>query len=352
MKEKPLQKDLGATAACTVRLTEECHQQEHSTKDLVMGDAWFGSVKAATELAKRHSASILQVKTNSKLFPKDYISKALENAPGGTHIVMKATHQEVPLVAIGYRYSSRKTLHFVITEDAGSTTPGECYEMKFADSHGNVHIRYVDRPEVISMFFTQSNCVDKHNQARQYELALEKKWKTDDAYFRLATTMIGMNVTDVWKLASHHKLLNRYKETTVKQFGGILAKQLMVFAKQCDGSFNRFDVILSTDNSSVSSISNEHESSPKKKKYHYLVERGQTISMHYDVNGGKHPLCKFPQTKGARGKIYRKARRCNHKECKKQTVFFCVDCGPKCHGPDSCFLKHVCEIRKKRKRGL
>ena len=54
----------------------------------------------------------------------DYTSKALENAPGGTHIVMKSTHQEVPLVAIGYRYSSRKTLHFVITEDVGSTTPG------------------------------------------------------------------------------------------------------------------------------------------------------------------------------------------------------------------------------------
>ena len=46
-----------------------------------MGDTWFGSVKAATELAKRHSACILQVKTNSKLYPKDYISKALENCP-------------------------------------------------------------------------------------------------------------------------------------------------------------------------------------------------------------------------------------------------------------------------------
>ena len=54
-----------------------------------MRDAWFGSVKAATELAKRNSASILQVKTNHKLFPKDYIDNALEEAPGGTHIVLK-----------------------------------------------------------------------------------------------------------------------------------------------------------------------------------------------------------------------------------------------------------------------
>ena len=89
MKEKRLQRELGATAACTVRLTELCHQEQHSPKDLVMGDAWFGSVKAATELAKRNSASILQVKTNHKLFPKDYIDKALEDALGGTHIVLK-----------------------------------------------------------------------------------------------------------------------------------------------------------------------------------------------------------------------------------------------------------------------
>ena len=170
------------------------------------------------------------------------------------------------------------------------------------------------------MFFTQSNCVDKHNQARQYELALEKKWKTDDAYFRLATTMIGMNVTDIWKLAAHHKLINRYKETTVKQFGGILAKQLMVFAKEVDGNLNRFDVMLSTSNSEVSCITNEHEIVPKL-KYYYLVERGQTMSTHYDVNGGEHPLCKFPQTKGAKGKIYRKGRRCNHKDCKNRLYF-------------------------------
>ena len=74
------------------------------------------------------------------------------------------------------------------------------------------------------------------------------------------------------KLTLHHKLPNRYKETTVKQFGGILAKQLMVFTKEVDGNFNRFDVMLSTSNSEVSIISNEHESHGKR-KYHYLVEK-------------------------------------------------------------------------------
>ena len=123
---------------------------------------------------------------------------------------------------------------FVATEDAGSTTKGTPYEMKFADEDGNVHVRYVDQPDVISKFFQDSNCVDKHNQARQYELALEKKWVTDDCWFRLATTLVGISVTDTWKLAAHHCLLARHKETTITTFGGVLSKQLITYAKKLD----------------------------------------------------------------------------------------------------------------------
>ena len=59
----------------------------------------------------------------------------------------------VNLIATGYRYSSKKTLHFVTTEDAGSTTPGSAYKIKFCDEMGNVHTRFVDRPEVVSKVF-------------------------------------------------------------------------------------------------------------------------------------------------------------------------------------------------------
>ena len=38
------------------------------------------------------------------MYSKDYISNALKNTPGGTQIVMKATHPRsgTPLVAIGW----------------------------------------------------------------------------------------------------------------------------------------------------------------------------------------------------------------------------------------------------------
>ena len=53
------------------------------------------------------------------------------------------------LLAIGQRYNSKKTLMFVATELSGKTMRGTPYEMKFADEDGNIHVREVDRPDVI-----------------------------------------------------------------------------------------------------------------------------------------------------------------------------------------------------------
>ena len=33
----------------------------------------------------------------------------------------------------------------------------------------------------------------------QFDLGLEKKWVTQNGYFRLYTTLLGMTVTDTWK---------------------------------------------------------------------------------------------------------------------------------------------------------
>ena len=38
--------------------------------------------------------------------------------------------------------------------------------------------------------------VDKHSQIRQHELNAEGKWGTDDAFFRLFCTLLGMATVD------------------------------------------------------------------------------------------------------------------------------------------------------------
>ena len=40
--------------------------------------------------------------------------------------------------------------------------------------------------------------MDIRNQARQFDLALEKNWVTQDVYFRLYMTLTEMIVTDSW----------------------------------------------------------------------------------------------------------------------------------------------------------
>jgi hypothetical protein len=223
---------LGATAACTLRLMEEAQRGDARMGAGVRSDAWFGSVKAASALAEQGYKAVLQIKTGHGLYPKKYIETALEGAPGGVWIVLESIYQGTPLVAIGYRYSTRTTLFFVATKNAGSTRSGAPYRMKYTDDWGNIHSRDVERPAILSQFFECSNAIDKHNQARQAELALEKHWLTQNPFFRLHTTLIGINVVDCYKLADHHKFINHripdkeYK-MTITSFAGFLAYQLI-----------------------------------------------------------------------------------------------------------------------------
>jgi hypothetical protein len=75
------------------------------------------------------------------------------------------TKDEVKLVAIGYRYSRKTILHFILTKNSGKTEAGTPYEMKYTDTYGNVCVRGVERLDVIYKFFQTSNIIDTHNYA-------------------------------------------------------------------------------------------------------------------------------------------------------------------------------------------
>jgi hypothetical protein len=72
----------------------------------------LGLLEQLLHLVSGHRA-ILQVKNNKALFPKEFTAGALEDAPGGVHIVLKGkAHNGVDLLAIGYRYFTKTTLFF------------------------------------------------------------------------------------------------------------------------------------------------------------------------------------------------------------------------------------------------
>ena len=166
-------------------------------------------------------------------YPKDDIKKALEKAPGGVSIVLKAiASNEKPIIAIRYHYNAKKPLFFIMSPGAGRTTPGEAYRVRYTDGYGNVMTRLVEHPDLISRLFNDSNAIDSHNQSRQYDLGMEKCWVTTDAYFRLTTTIIGMNVCDSWKIADYIGIINWTKheadgKMSIQTFAGILGHQLI-----------------------------------------------------------------------------------------------------------------------------
>jgi hypothetical protein len=157
--------EMGATAACTVRIAEGVSQSEYDrVRETMMGDSWFGSVKTACESHKKGKEGIFQVKIAKKVVSKRGTGADVRREAWGCHVVMKGTHPETGavLIALGYKYNSKTTLCFVATENAGSTTEGVPYEMKYLDGNGNLCIREVERPQMVSDFLS---C--QHNQFTQ-----------------------------------------------------------------------------------------------------------------------------------------------------------------------------------------
>ena len=113
-----------------------------------------------------------------------------------------------------------------MTKGADKSSDREPCDARFPDKYVNVDVRLVQRPEILANYFKYSSCVDIHNLARQFDLALEKKWITQDEYFRLYTTMVGMTVTDTWKILKKQDS----KHSSITEFADILARDMLDYS--------------------------------------------------------------------------------------------------------------------------
>ena len=226
------------TAACTARLIKGTRSEEsegdveeedqQKNKDTYYADAWFGSVDAALAAMERQSQLVCVIKTNSSRYPKQFIESKMQDWPAGSHLLLESRIEFKKLYALGYKYCKKKTICFLFTEGAGHTEEGDPYVARWKDEHGNTVRKFVKRPDVIANYFHHSNRVDTHNHARQGELQLEKAWITTDGFFRIATTLFGLTITDAWLAYKHHlHPRHRHKRITIVDFASLLAKDLL-----------------------------------------------------------------------------------------------------------------------------
>jgi hypothetical protein len=208
-------------------------------KVVAICDPGFGGVEMVVEGAKRGICFIVHIKTNNALFPQAELESKLQGHPAGSALIMETTVDGVEILAIGYKFNSKKTLFFCAPKGAGATTDdGEPYVTKWPDENGNVLHRNVLRLVLISRYYLHSNLVDRHNHLRQGELALEKKWHTEDPWFRLFCTLVGMSVINAL-LAARAEVAETsvFKNMSTRDFSRCLAEALVM--NTVDGSVSR-----------------------------------------------------------------------------------------------------------------
>lgn len=144
------------TAAVSVRLAKLSKREQHDADedldqdllnlerkkvDLFQGDSWFASVPTLKLIQSRVGCRFKGlVKASHAGFPKEYFENAMKNFPGGFHMVLKApVNNDEPegeqIYVIGYKYSSRKVLSSIASENTGTTLPGRGYEARWTDRH-------------------------------------------------------------------------------------------------------------------------------------------------------------------------------------------------------------------------
>ena len=110
MRAKKYSKELGGTAACSMRIIEEAQysgqlerqrreSKESGKRELYYGDSWFTSRRLLDALKRRLGHEFFgAMKTNHSKIMKDW--------PSGSYIVLEC--KELEMVFVGYKYNYRK----------------------------------------------------------------------------------------------------------------------------------------------------------------------------------------------------------------------------------------------------
>ena len=142
---------------------------------------------------------------------------------------------------------------------------GEPYEARSSDRFGNLCIHFVTHPQLNSCYFKYSKKVNSHYQVHQFDLAVEKIWVTQDAYFKSSTTEVGFNTVDAWDIFLKYRKQGT-KFSTVTQFVDMLVYQMMQFSNISEeGNILSFKLTVEEKTLAIASISNNIISSTHKR---------------------------------------------------------------------------------------
>lgn len=200
------------------------------------------------------------------------------------------------------------------------------YCTRFNDATGNLSEHKVPRPAVVSRYFSKCNGIDAHNQARQGILKLEKCWITHDPWFRIATTLFGMTMTDCWK-AFKYALPDKHPQKNIRivEFADRMAYELVHNKNSTDhgGGGSLMPLTIET---GASSLGGDSVVSP--------LTQAKQETMSLDSVRAAHVFVDNPELETDKnGKVRPMHRKCSHVGCKRRYHKLCshYKCRQRCY---------------------
>lgn len=213
MAQKDHHADLGATTACTLRLTKRYHGSGRT----VYGDSWFGSVKTCKELMDVGLYSTLIVKTAHVNFPRELLHRQGQ-INVGEH--KSCLNEEQGIVAVRYLDKKEKQL----ISSCATTLKGKPKE-KISKRTGQKVV--IPRPKIFSDFCENAGSIDVYNHYRTGSVALEDTWKTLSPKLRQFAGLIGFIETNAFLALKHFCADEAAKKTIHSEFRKNLANLLL-----------------------------------------------------------------------------------------------------------------------------
>ena len=197
MADKEYVKEFGATAATVLRLTKHIH----GSGRIVIGDSWFGSLKALVALKHRGLFGIMLVKTNHVGYPKELLGQS--SIPRGKWVGYKAEVDEIPVQAV--RFTDLKKKDFVST--CSTAISGEPRVTK--------HCGKISRPQVAEYYLRYAAAIDIHNHIRTGSLGLEDVYRTSSPHKRQFGGIVGFLFTNAY--LAYNYFNSNIKHSTFKK---------------------------------------------------------------------------------------------------------------------------------------
>ena len=105
-----------------------------------------------------------QIKQNHRDYLKKYLEKTMEQMAPSNWIVLEnmvliqdinrdLSFTRKRVFGIGYKYSYKKVLCFIITGDAGDVTASTPYKALYCDRYGKRVTKMIDCPRILNKYF-------------------------------------------------------------------------------------------------------------------------------------------------------------------------------------------------------